>query len=623
MSTYSQPTGSTARSLREALASGGPLAGGPLAPWRRIAAGAARAFLIVVVSIAANLVTQRAQAEDAGAKRVAAFVKPADMRSGALLLKSENDRFVEAPLVGTDVDLTVSGPTARARVTQIFHNPTDGWVEAVYVYPLPEGAAVDTLKMVIGERVVVGDIKARQEAREIYEQAKAAGQKAGLMEQERPNIFTNSVANIGPGETVLVQIEYQEPCSRRATNSRCACRWWSRRATTRRRSCRPSTCAPTARAGVNVTDPVPDRDRITLPVLDPRKNAPVNPVTISVRLQAGFPLGEVKSHHHRQHRDRCRRYPRHQAGRPVPADRDFELTWKPAAEKAPSVGLFREHVGDADYLLAFVTPPAVPVNEQPRLARDRLRHRQFRLDGRHLDHAGQGEPDLRARPPAAERPLQCDPLRSHHGRAVHRHRGGLTPRMVAQAQAFVSALQARGGTEMVPAMQAALTDRRRRRQHRPPGGLPDRRRDRQRAAIVRHHHRDARPLARVHGRHRFGAEHVPDDARRRTRPRHLHPYRLGRAGRGAHARVVRQDQSPGHQPDGDALRRPRRCNPGCDPDLYRGEPVALAMKVSALAGTLEIKGRIGDRPWIVTLPLANAAEGKGLSSCGHFPSMLI
>ncbi len=59
------------------------------------------------------------------------------MRSGALLLKSENDRFVEAPLVGTDIDLTVSGPTARARVTQIFHNPTDGWVEAVYVYPLP------------------------------------------------------------------------------------------------------------------------------------------------------------------------------------------------------------------------------------------------------------------------------------------------------------------------------------------------------------------------------------------------------------------------------------------------------------------------------------------------------
>ncbi len=84
-------------------------------------------------------------------------------------------------------------------------------MEATYVYPLPPGGAVDTLKMVVGDRVVVGDIKERQQARVIYERAKANGQKAALTEQERPNIFTNSVANIGPGETVLVQIEYQEP----------------------------------------------------------------------------------------------------------------------------------------------------------------------------------------------------------------------------------------------------------------------------------------------------------------------------------------------------------------------------------------------------------------------------
>ena len=113
--------------------------------------------------------------------------------------------------LGIDVDLTVSGPTVRARVTQIFRNPTQNWVEAVYVYPLPAGGAVDTLKMVVGDRVVVGDIKERQQARVIYEQARQNGQKAALTEQERPNIFTNSVANIGPGETVLVQIEYQEP----------------------------------------------------------------------------------------------------------------------------------------------------------------------------------------------------------------------------------------------------------------------------------------------------------------------------------------------------------------------------------------------------------------------------
>ena len=123
--------------------------------------------------------------------------------------------------------MTVSGPTLRARVTQVFRNPTKDWVEAVYVYPLPDGGAVDTLKMVIGDRVVVGDIKERQQARVIYEQAKQNGQKAALTEQERPNIFTNSVANIGPGETVLVQIEYQEPVQQSGVDSRCACPWSS------------------------------------------------------------------------------------------------------------------------------------------------------------------------------------------------------------------------------------------------------------------------------------------------------------------------------------------------------------------------------------------------------------
>src|SRR5690349_22890107 len=140
----------------------------------------------------------------------AAFLKPGDARSGSLLLKTE-DGYADASRLGIDVDLTVSGPTIRARVTQIFRNPTQNWVEAVYVYPLPPGGAVDTLKMVVGDRIVVGEIKERQQARVIYEHAKQAGQKAALTEQERPNIFTNSVANIGPGETVLVQIEYQEP----------------------------------------------------------------------------------------------------------------------------------------------------------------------------------------------------------------------------------------------------------------------------------------------------------------------------------------------------------------------------------------------------------------------------
>src|SRR5215470_3947411 len=223
-----------------------------------------------------------------------AGMKPADARTGSLLLKTD-DGYTDATRLGIDVDLDVSGPTIRARVTQIFRNPTQNWMEATYVYPLPPGGAVDTLKMVVGDRVIVGDIKERQQARAIYEEAKRNGQKAALTEQERPNIFTNSVANIGPGETVLVQIEYQEPVHQSGDQ-------FSLRipmVVGPRYNPAPVVQTVDLRSsdhgwGNASSDPVPDRAAISPPVLDPKASAPINPTTISIRLQAGFPLGEVK-----------------------------------------------------------------------------------------------------------------------------------------------------------------------------------------------------------------------------------------------------------------------------------------------------------------------------------------
>jgi hypothetical protein len=181
--------------------------------------------------------------------RAATLARPSDARSGSLILKTEGEGYIDAARLGIDVDVTVSGPTLRARVTQVFRNTTNDWVEAIYVYPLADGGAVDTLKMVIGDRVVVGDIKERQQARVIYEQAKQNGQKAALTEQERPNIFTNSVANIGPGETVLVQIEYQEPVHQSGDQFSLRIPMVVGPVTTRRRWCRPSICARARMAG--------------------------------------------------------------------------------------------------------------------------------------------------------------------------------------------------------------------------------------------------------------------------------------------------------------------------------------------------------------------------------------
>ena len=137
-------------------------------------------------------------------------VTPADMKMGSLLLRPDVDRgYVQAPTVDTKVRIRVTGLVGRTRVVQLFRNPSEEWVEGVYVFPLPERAAVDTLRMKVGERVIEGQIQERAQARRTYEKAKREGKKASLLEQERPNIFTVSLAHIGPLEDVRIELEYQ------------------------------------------------------------------------------------------------------------------------------------------------------------------------------------------------------------------------------------------------------------------------------------------------------------------------------------------------------------------------------------------------------------------------------
>lgn len=112
------------------------------------------------------------------------------------------------PLKGTDVVADVTGFGARVTVRQTFTNPSKTPIEAIYTFPLPADAAVDHMRFVIGNRIIEGQIKRREEARRIYEAAKNAGQAAALLDQERPNIFTQSVANIMPGQQVQVEISY-------------------------------------------------------------------------------------------------------------------------------------------------------------------------------------------------------------------------------------------------------------------------------------------------------------------------------------------------------------------------------------------------------------------------------
>jgi Ca-activated chloride channel family protein len=115
---------------------------------------------------------------------------------------------IPIPLEHTDVEARIDAYIAGVRVTQRFVNPFDEKIEAVYVFPLPQDAAVDGFVMTVGERKIRGIIREREEAERIYADAKRQGHRAALMTQERPNIFTQSVANIEPGKSIDVDITY-------------------------------------------------------------------------------------------------------------------------------------------------------------------------------------------------------------------------------------------------------------------------------------------------------------------------------------------------------------------------------------------------------------------------------
>ncbi|HEX8144572.1 MAG TPA: VIT domain-containing protein [Pyrinomonadaceae bacterium] len=141
----------------------------------------------------------------------AALKQNGALTQGSLLaLDSKGEITGACPLKHTSVKAEISGFLSRVTVTQDFENSFPHKIEAVYTFPLPQQAAVDDMTMRVGERTVKGKIMRREEAQAAYVEAKNSGRVASLLDQERPNIFTQSVANILPGEKITVTISYVE-----------------------------------------------------------------------------------------------------------------------------------------------------------------------------------------------------------------------------------------------------------------------------------------------------------------------------------------------------------------------------------------------------------------------------
>jgi Ca-activated chloride channel family protein len=545
-----------------------------------------------------------------------AMVRLSEINEGALLLKTvDHGVYIPAPLVATDVTLDVSGPIVRAIITQRFENPSDAWVEGTYVFPLPEDSGVDRLRMQIGDRFIEGEIHERQEARRIYEEARAQGQRASLMEQERPNMFTTSVANIGPGETVIVQIEYQDVA--RLNNGSFELR--VPLAVTPRYIPQASDFLLVSTDSRN-DDGVADAHRITPPMMLPEGEPDDTlrlPVSISIDLKPGFELGEVGSRFHstivdRSSADQARIT---LADGPIPANRDFVLSWRPANESIPSAALFTEQWNGDTYLLAQIVPPASLGADIPRRPRETI----FVIDNSGSMSGASMRQAREALIWALERLEPTDRFNlirfDNTMEQVFPSAVDATKANVDRALAFTRRLDAEGGTEMLPALRAALVD------HTPND------RDHVRQVVFLTDGaigNEAALFAAIDhgiGRSRLFPVGIG------SAPNTYFMSRAARMGRGTFTHIGQvSDVAEQMEILFTALERPVMTNldalfpqdalaeiwPAMMPDLYYGEPVTLTARLDRAEGAMIIEGELAGSRWHQQLSLADTQSASGV-----------
>lgn len=366
------------------------------------------------------------------------------------LMRFERDGRKHAlPLKHTAVDAVLTGPVARVRVTQTWRNPTDAALEAVYVFPLPENSAVDDLTLKIGERTIRAEIRKREEARATYEAARAAGHTAALLEQERPNVFTQSVANIPPRAELEVSVEYVQDLTYDAGEYEFVF---------------PMVVGPryipgdpTGRSGTGRspdTETVPDASQITPPVVGAGRRSG-HSISLRARIESGFALHDLD-------------VPTHEvqvsesddvttvtlSPRDTLPNRDFVMRYRVDAE-APQAALLHHTDARGGFFTLVVQPPKLDV--------DGLvgqREMIFVVD---VSGSMMGRPLSMCKAAMEDALRRLRPVDTFNVYTFAGQTGQVFPRPypasdenLKRAMAYVAGQRAGGGTELANAVDAAL-----------------------------------------------------------------------------------------------------------------------------------------------------------------------
>lgn len=312
-------------------------------PPKRTALTSAPAFLLTISLAGLAGGAQRPVTAQAplGDQAQPATLDPSEVGSGELLWRTPRG-LVPLPVLDLEVRLEVTGILVHGTVRQTFRNPLSETIECLYVFPLPERAAVHRLEMRIGERRIVSVVQEREEARRTYDQGRREGRKAALLEQERPNLFSVAAANINPDESVQIDLEYLQELSYADGEFSLAV---------------PLTFTPRfSPAGVV------DAGRLIAPQVPPSGRGVPQPsvplAEMSVRISAGSAVQAVRSPSHaiRTWWDGAALEVDLQGGN-APADRDFMLAWRPAPSETVRSTLFAEDREDGLYLMMMLLPP--------------------------------------------------------------------------------------------------------------------------------------------------------------------------------------------------------------------------------------------------------------------------
>jgi Ca-activated chloride channel family protein len=507
--------------------------------------------------------------------------------AGLLLKTSKPGIYAISPAVKSEVSISVSGPIVRTTVKQTFHNNTGHCVEGVYVYPLPEMSAVDSLKITIGSRVIVGEIREREQARKDFEQAKSEGRKAALVEQQRPNVFTTSVSGILPDDDAVIEIAYQETA--RYENGEYRLRF-------------PMVVGPRYTPPETFAGAVVKMPRVVM--------CGGGTVALSIDLQPGYSVRNIQSSQQAKSETLGDRHYRITAdSATLTSDRDFELTWQPDLGTNPEATVLTEKLGEETYALVMVTPPA---RSAVRLPRETI----FIIDssgsmaGASMDQAKAALllalADLRSGD-------KCNVIDfDSEARPLFAASRFADEEAIDEAKQFVGRISADGGTEMLKALRLALPEK--------PTTVPGT--VRQVIFMTDGQVSNEQELFTfIHARlgesrlFTVGIGAAPNSHFMRN---------AARFGRGTFTYIgdvqqVRERMSELfgkldapvmtsieiHSSDATAESWPERV-----PDLYRGEPLVVAMRVRDAKAKITLHGSIGTEPWTkeLTLPAPGASE---------------